>query len=605
MDHSLFEETTTQTAPITPPKVADIQRSQIYIPDGESALFGWLHYLRQQPQKNCAVVICNPMGYEYTHSHRAIRHLADQLSTAGFPTLRFDYHGTGDSPGNDLDADRLRCWQQNIHAAIEFALQTTGCDRICLLGIRMGATLAALVASKRIVDSLILWSPCTNGRRYIREMQAIASTAAHHDAQHSEIIESAGFLMSQETATAIKSINLLQQNYQVKRRALIIARDDFAEDTSLFEHLSTSIAVDQIALPGYADMMAEPQFTIVPTTAIIAIVDWLTRQASDLAATRNIDMPATTTALSFAQTDENGKKIPLSEQPCRFGSDDHLFGIVSFAAAHAANKPAVLLLNSGTVHRVGPNRLYVTLARKLAAQGHTCMRIDLEGLGDSVLYKSGRENHPYPDSAVSDTERALRYLRDTIGCSHFILLGLCSGAHTAFHAGIELSEYDIAEVIAINPLTYRWAEGMSLETTQHFLEVAWYKSSARNPKSWLKLLRGKVNLWYLLGLTSSQLRILISSKLQSLRERFFPKTASPLAKDLSKLLSHGRSLNLFIASNDPGYELLMTGAKYITTKAIKAGRIRVQFIADSNHTFSIARPRAEVIARICQHIASR
>jgi hypothetical protein len=34
---------------------------------------------------------------------------------------------------------------------------------------------------------------------------------------------------------------------------------------------------------------------------------------------------------------------------------------------------------------VGPNRLYVMLARSLAAMGSPCLRFDLEGIGDSVL----------------------------------------------------------------------------------------------------------------------------------------------------------------------------------------------------------------------------
>jgi hypothetical protein len=45
--------------------------------------------------------------------------------------------------------------------------------------------------------------------------------------------------------------------------------------------------------------------------------------------------------------------------------------------------PGVLLLNAGRIHRVGPNRLYVAIARRLAAMGFAVCRFDLSGIGDS------------------------------------------------------------------------------------------------------------------------------------------------------------------------------------------------------------------------------
>ena len=62
----------------------------------------------------------------------------------------------------------------------------------------------------------------------------------------------------------------------------------------------------------------------------------------------------------------------------------------------------IVIFNAGAVHRVGPNRMTVTLARRLAAMGLPSLRFDLEGLGDSVLREPGRENHPYPATAVAD-----------------------------------------------------------------------------------------------------------------------------------------------------------------------------------------------------------
>src|SRR5205814_78101 len=130
---------------------------------------------------------------------------------------------------------------------------------------------------------------------------------------------------------------------------------------------------------------------------------------------------------------------------CRFGPDEHLFGLLT-RRPDSGDAPAIMMFNAGSVHHVGPNRLYVTLARGLASLGFACLRFDLESLGDSVLREPGRENYPYPRTATRDARAALEFLRQRFGYRRFIVLGLCSGAHTAFHAGLALQDGDVGEV---------------------------------------------------------------------------------------------------------------------------------------------------------------
>ena len=42
------------------------------------------------------VLLCNPLGDDLIRAHRPFRHLAEDLSAAGFPVLRFDFDGTGE-----------------------------------------------------------------------------------------------------------------------------------------------------------------------------------------------------------------------------------------------------------------------------------------------------------------------------------------------------------------------------------------------------------------------------------------------------------------------------------------------------------------------------
>jgi len=569
--------------------------------DGGAALFGWYHSIDDAAAKDCAVVICSPLGHEYTHSHRSLRHLADRLARAGLPALRFDFRGVGDSPGDDFDSRRLRGWLDDIHAAIAKVRQLSGRSRVCLLGVRLGATLAALAAGETGVDHLILWSPCVSGRRYLREMKAIAR-ASGSDSSNSSMLESAGFMLSEETQAELQQVDLLQQTFQVRRKVLVIDRDDLDTDMALPEKFQfEGIGVDHLKLPGYEGMFAEPQFTEVPHIAIEAITQWLGAQTPDPFA--NFTPPPASTPIRLEQPDGDGRSTTITEQPCRFGEHEQLFGIVSHRGEEpAADKPVIVMLNSGSVHHVGPNRLYVLLSRALSARGFTCLRMDLEGLGDSVSRRGERENHPYQTTALADADSAMTFLRARFQCRRFILLGLCSGAHTAFHAGLELEQHQLDDLILLNPLTFHWQEGMSLATTQHFQDVAYYRRSARSAKSWLKLLQGKVNLLYIARVALSQLGIALKARGAALAEILLRRPSTPLAADLARLWRRGRPLSLFIAGRDPGYDILLANAKHMARKSMREQKIHLQFIEDADHTFSKYDRRMALIEKLVRHI---
>src|SRR5262245_43008918 len=69
--------------------------------------------------------------------------------------------------------------------------------------------------------------------------------------------------------------------------------------------------------------------------------------------------------------------------------------------------PTVVLLNAGIVHRVGPNRMHVLLARALAAAGISSLRFDMSGIGDSP---SRPETATPLESAMSDIQDVMEWL---------------------------------------------------------------------------------------------------------------------------------------------------------------------------------------------------
>jgi pimeloyl-ACP methyl ester carboxylesterase len=95
---------------------------------------------------------------------------ARELARRGYPVLRFDYMGTGDSEGDfaDCSIDTKLC---DIHSAIlSLREKVERLDSIGLIGLRFGAAIAASAATVENVKKLVLWEPVLNGDAYMREM---------------------------------------------------------------------------------------------------------------------------------------------------------------------------------------------------------------------------------------------------------------------------------------------------------------------------------------------------------------------------------------------------------------------------------------------------
>ncbi len=589
-----------------------ISRQASYFAAGSNRLFGWYHHVLTVPQLDCVAVICNPIGHEYAHCHRSIRHLADQLAASGIPALRFDYSGTGDSPGFDIDANRVGNWQLEIVGAIKFARElrdgnASGRTKVCLIGIRLGASLAALASESHPADFLVMWNPCVSGRRFVRELQAISSmsTAANElsTAIEQPMLESAGFVFSNDTISQLQAINLLDLKFNCAGKVLLLDRDDLSADTILHDQLVESgVEAEYRKVPGYAGMVAEPQFTVVPQQAIETITGWLSSHCAILGVDQGANPVATEDTLTM--TSPSREAEPLTEQLCHFGADQHLFGILT-KPNKATEKPFIVFFNAGCVHHIGPNRLYVTLCRHLASQGFPAFRFDLESLGDSVLRGAGRENHPYPDHAVSDSLAALNDLRQRFGATKFVVAGLCSGAHTAFHTALRSEAGQFVDVILINPLTFYWVEGMSLETAQHFWSVTRYKKSVNSAHSWRKLFTGRVDLLTVCKTLAKHVLNNAVSRYHAIGERFLANGGKQLSRDIRKLLSMKRRLNLIVSAGDPGKEIMLADARNTVTQSEVKGDLVVRCIAGGDHTFSRLGPRTALVQGICDLLLSR
>lgn len=142
----------------------------------ESQLLGTYHAARSIESRK-AIVVCPPVGQEYIRTHWALKLLAKQLSRKGIHALRFDYRGHGDSFGDIEDVESIDEWKMDLSRAVDFLKQESGVSRVMLMGLRVGAALAAEVARERTdVHSLVSWEPIANGYDYLDELRRVHTT---------------------------------------------------------------------------------------------------------------------------------------------------------------------------------------------------------------------------------------------------------------------------------------------------------------------------------------------------------------------------------------------------------------------------------------------
>ncbi|MEM9262629.1 MAG: alpha/beta hydrolase, partial [Pseudomonadota bacterium] len=124
----------------------------------------------------------------------------------------------------------------------------------------------------------------------------------------------------------------------------------------------------------------------------------------------------------------------MKEKILKFGYDKSLLGLLTQPGRDiGASSIGVVLLNAGIVHRIGPHRLNVKLARRLARLGIPTLRFDQSGLGDSP---PSRAAVGYEQQAVNDVSSAIDTIMAETASTSVVLVGMCSGADNAYKTAL-------------------------------------------------------------------------------------------------------------------------------------------------------------------------
>lgn len=408
--------------------------------------FGWYHSAPSGCARARSVVLCPPFGVEMLWTYRNLRSLAELLARAGLPVLRFDYPGTGDSPGGN-EPCLLERWLAAIDAAVSLLRERSETEEVALCGLRLGGLLAA-EAARRLpgpAGRLALLAPVISGAGYAREL-AIWGRMRPQQRTRADWVEVAGFALHASDIDRLHTLDLKAALAEAPPSALLvldIAQDRLRDDawSARLTTAGTALAIERFA--GYPEFMREAYLATTPIAEFERVAAFLRDGAA----------PAFHGTISSKEPDacvvvRDGATI---EAPVTFGRAQDLFGILCAPGAGAydaeTGAPAVVILNTGSNHRIGDARYAVLLARGLAAQGIVSLRVDLRGVGDSLRGEDPRLLGGGPDayrrahvrlygrSHTADVRAALDALAAR-GYGPFILVGVCSGADAALNAAL-------------------------------------------------------------------------------------------------------------------------------------------------------------------------
>ena len=142
--------------------------------------------------------------------------------------------------------------------------------------------------------------------------------------------------------------------------------------------------------------------------------------------------------------------MTYSERVISVGAPTPLSGVFTTPGSTPTKSPALILLNSGLMHRVGTCNLSVKLARAVAKNGIRAYRFDSSGIGDSETRAFGGS---YEERLVSEIIEVMDELSLQEGITQFVLCGLCSGADSALATAAV--DPRVVGIVQLDPMFFR------------------------------------------------------------------------------------------------------------------------------------------------------
>nr|WP_257214900.1 hydrolase 1, exosortase A system-associated [Sphingomonas sp. R-74633] len=242
----------------------------------------------------------------------------------------------------------------------------------------------------------------------------------------------------------------------------------------------------------------------------------------------------------------------------------------------APDKTGLLIVSGGNEIRVGAHRGMASLAASVAEAGHPVLRFDRRGIGDST-----GENHGYHTSA-DDIAAAASAFRGA-GIEKIVAFGNCDAATALafFHA-----QAGIDALLLANP----WAIEATDELPPAAAIRSHYSAKLRDPREWLRLLRGGVNIAKLVkGLRKASQKP--------------PEAPAGLPARLAVALGEAKlPVTILLAKGDNTAIAFADAHKSPAFDTARA-RVKVELLDSASHSFASADDKTWLLQRVLERLA--
>lgn len=294
----------------------------------------------------------------------------------------------------------------------------------------------------------------------------------------------------------------------------------------------------------------------------------------------------------------------MIEEVVRFG-DPSLVGVLCRPSGiSGVDRPGVVLLSPGLLHRIGPHRTYVKLARDLATAGFNVLRFDMSSRGDSPP----RTDHVPPQEApIVETIAAMECLVERCKSSRFLLIGHCSGAFYGLMTAFD--DERVAGVVAISPEggDEDWLEYDRRRKEARYYSNYYGRQAISDGGRWRRLLTGKADYR---SIARTVFRTVIWYRVSSLGYRFRTRTGTAAREagerpevqefksGLQRLAARRVPILMVHPDQSAGQELMRAVLGTTIDELRAAGHLDVALIARSDHLFTPLAAQRDLIDTI-------
>jgi alpha-beta hydrolase superfamily lysophospholipase len=536
---------------------------------------GWLH-MSPGLSSGTGVVLVSAIGREARCAHMPMRLLADQFAAAGFPTIRYDHLGAGDSLDlPDETADAVGAWIGGVGLAADALRARAGVQRVVLGGLRLGATFAAINSGP--VDGLLLLAPVLNGRSWIRRLR-FAARLSKTDGQpqgDADPLDTDGLWLSGATAASLAQIDLAKA--PIPGAPVFVAAQNQLVSAYAAALSKSGAKVRTIDFPGFNELYLEPATNSPPDLVFESARAWLIETFGGSISPAN--------PVPGAPSEEAVLRPPGAvERSVVFGTG--LRGVICEPDQAADHAPTVIFCNAGGDPRAGSGGFATRAARLLAMRGVASLRFDFAGLGDSAMPDGEVRCHVFETPREADIDAAVELLSEH-GYEQFVTVGVCSGAYHALRAGWRNRK--VMGVFAISPLKIIWRPGdsVSFARDEYLLSLKVYTRALFDPEAWKLAVEKKISVFEFLLALANRFRNRVFGSLTRRGE------VSPLT-EIQRLAHRGGRAAFVMGVNDTSLEEVETyfGPKGAKLRGLKS--VSVEVIPELDH--GLARRASREIA---------